>query len=59
MYIDGNGRISRLIMNYQLMANGFISILISKESRLLYFNDLKGYAVDDNLKPFTVLLYRV
>ena len=43
---DGNGRTSRLIMNYQLMANGFLPISILKENRLDYFNALESYAVD-------------
>lgn len=51
-FIDGNGRTSRLIMNYQLMANGFLPISIAKESRLEYFNALESYAVDNDLKPF-------
>lgn len=51
-FIDGNGRTSRLIMNYQLMANGFLPISIAKESRLEYFNALESYAADGDLKPF-------
>jgi len=51
-FIDGNGRTSRLIMNYQLMANGFLPISIAKESKLEYFNALESYAVDGDLKPF-------
>ena len=51
-FIDGNGRASRLIMNYQLMVNGFLPVSIAKESRLDYFNALESYAVDGDLKPF-------
>ena len=49
---DGNGRTSRLIMNYQLMADGFPPISIAKENRLDYFNALEAYAVEGNLSPF-------
>ena len=52
-YVDGNGRTSRLIMNYQLMANGFMPVSIPKEDRLSYFEFLEAYAVDNNLEPFT------
>ena len=55
-FIDGNGRTSRLIMNYQLMTNGFLPISISKESRLDYFNALESYAVDGDLNPFADLM---
>lgn len=53
---DGNGRTSRLIMNYQLMANGFLPISIAKEKRLEYFNVLEEYAVNGNLEPFAEMI---
>lgn len=49
---DGNGRTSRLIMNYQLMTNGFLPVSIAKEKRLEYFNVLEEYAINGNLEPF-------
>jgi len=55
-FIDGNGRTSRLIMNFQLMAHGFLPVSIPKESRLEYFNTLESYAVDNDLRPFTDLI---
>ena len=51
-FVDGNGRTSRLIMNYQLMKNRFLPVSISKEDRLEYFNFLEEYAVNGNLAPF-------
>jgi Fic family protein len=51
-YEDGNGRTSRLIMNYQLIANGFLPVSIAKEKRLDYFNALEEYAVNGDLQPF-------
>lgn len=53
---DGNGRTSRLIMNYQLMANGFPPISIAKENRLAYFIALETYAVEGDLKPFADMI---
>lgn len=53
---DGNGRTSRLLMNYQLMANGFPAIDIAKESRLEYFNALESYAVKNDLTLFTEMI---
>lgn len=49
---DSNGRTSRLIMNYQLLANGFPAVSIAKEDRLEYFKTLETYAVEGNLTPF-------
>lgn len=53
---DGNGRTSRLIMNYQLLANGFPAISIAKENRLEYFNTLEAYAVEGNIAPFAEMI---
>lgn len=51
-FIDGNGRTSRLIMNYQLMKNGFLPINIKVEDRLEYYNALDLYATKKDLTPF-------
>lgn len=51
-FIDGNGRTSRLIMNYQLMINGYLPISVSKEERLSYYNALESYATTGNLSCF-------
>ena len=55
-FVDGNGRTSRMLMNYQLMAGGFLPISIAKESRLEYFEALEAYAVDGNLTPFAEMV---
>ncbi len=55
-YVDGNGRTSRMIMNYQLMANGFLPVSIAKENRLEYFEVLEAYAVNGELQPFIEMI---
>lgn len=55
-YVDGNGRTSRMIMNYQLMANGFLPVSIAKENRLEYFEVLEAYAVTGELQPFIEMI---
>lgn len=49
---DGNGRTARLIMNYQLMAHGFLPISVDAAKRLDYYNALEEYAVKNDLTPF-------
>ncbi len=56
---DGNGRTSRIIMNYQLIKNGYLPISIKKEDRLKYYEVLDEYAVNGNLKPFVELIYEL
>ena len=51
-FIDGNGRTSRLLMNYQLLSQGFLPVSIAKEDRLNYYNTLEEFAVKGNLNPF-------
>ncbi len=55
-FVDGNGRTSRLIMNYQLMAGGYLPISIPKEERLRYFECLEAYAVQGDLTMFTAFI---
>lgn len=55
-FLGGNGRTSRLLMNYQLLANGFPAVSIAKENRLKYFNTLETYAVEGNLAPFADMI---
>lgn len=55
-FVDGNGRTSRMIMNYQLMANGFLPVSIAKENRLEYFEVLEAYAVNGELQSFTEMI---
>ncbi len=49
---DGNGRTSRLIMNYQLMSCGFLPVSIAKENKLDYYNALDKYAAEGLLDDF-------
>jgi len=53
---DGNGRTARLLMNYQLMFNGFLPVSINKETRLKYFEALDEYATQGNLNLFIEII---
>ena len=55
-FIDGNGRTSRLLMNYQLLSAGFLPVSIAKENRLDYYNALEAYAVEKDLTKFSELV---
>lgn len=51
-FVDGNGRTSRMIMNYQLMANNYLPISIQASDRHEYYRTLEEYAINKNLNPF-------
>ena len=36
-FIDGNGRTARLLLNFELMKNGYLPVVIKKENRLDYY----------------------
>lgn len=55
-FLDGNGRTSRLLMNYQLMAKGFLPVSIAKEDRLAYYNVLDQYAAYGRLDDFAEMI---
>lgn len=55
-FVDGNGRTSRMLMNYQLMSGGFLPVSIAKENRLEYFEALEAYAVVGDLTPFAEMI---
>jgi len=56
-FIDGNGRVARLIMNYRLMENGFLPISVSQENRLKYYEVLENYAVNADLRGFSKIVF--
>lgn len=50
-FTDGNGRTSRLLMNWILMQFGFPPVIIRKQDRLLYYQHLVT-ANDGDIRPF-------
>lgn len=57
-FIDGNGRTSRLLMNLELMKNGFPPVVIKVEDRLAYYQTLDTAHVSNDYKPFIDLVIK-
>ncbi len=49
-FIDGNGRIGRIIINYQLLRLGFPTIIIRNKEKLEYYKGFKEYNDRKNTK---------
>lgn len=58
-FLDGNGRCARLILNYELMANGFAPVYILPEERNEYYNSLEEFKVNKDSNPFKQLLLKL
>ncbi|HBN29217.1 MAG TPA: cell filamentation protein Fic [Clostridiaceae bacterium] len=55
-FIDGNGRTARLLLNFELMRNGYIPIIIKNEDRSKYYEVLDIAHTTMNYKPFIKLV---
>ncbi|CBW54339.1 Conserved hypothetical protein, probable Fic family protein [Mycoplasma mycoides subsp. capri LC str. 95010] len=55
-FIDGNGRTGRLLINYQLMRNGYYPIDIKFENRNLYYQAFDDYHQKNDLSTMTKLI---
>jgi len=51
-FTDGNGRTSRLLMNWILMQNGFPPVIIRKQDRLSYYQHLETANQSSDIRPF-------
>ena len=57
-FIDGNGRTSRLIMNMELMKNGYVPVIIKKENRLKYYETLDKAHTTSDYTEFVKLIIK-
>ena len=55
-FIDGNGRTSRLLMNFEVMKKGYLPIIIKAESRLSYYDALDKASVKGDYTDFVKLI---
>jgi len=58
-FIDGNGRTSRLLLNFELMKNGYPPIIIKNEERARYYDVLDLAHTTMNYEPFIELVSKL
>lgn len=56
-FVDGNGRVGRLLLNFILMKNGLPPVDIKQERRLKYYDAVR-LAISGNFNPFVKLVLR-
>ncbi len=55
-FIDGNGRTGRLILNLELMKNGYVPINIKNKDKRRYYDAFKGYNEGNNYELMLELI---
>ncbi len=56
-FVDGNGRVGRLLMNFILHKNGFPMVNIPHKMKFKYYEVLEKAQVKGDLRPFVEFLY--
>ena len=51
-FLDGNGRLARLVMNYMLIKAGYLPINVPRRDMQVYFNLLEEFKVNKTQVPF-------
>lgn len=55
-FVDGNGRTARLLLNLELMKNGYPPVIIKKEERIDYYNALDKAHTTNEFNDFFKLI---
>jgi Fic family protein len=58
-FVDGNGRTARLLMNFELMKDGFPPAVLSVEKRLEYYESLDTAHTTGDYDPFLSLMSEI
>jgi hypothetical protein len=56
--IHGNGRIGRILINWQLLRLGFPQIIIRNKGKEKYYDSFGVFRAQKSIQPFLVILYR-
>ncbi|HKL47337.1 MAG TPA: Fic family protein [Candidatus Izemoplasmatales bacterium] len=51
-FVDANGRMARLILNYELELQDYLPVSISKKIQDRYFDAIDEYKINKDIKPF-------
>lgn len=55
-FVDGNGRTARLLLNFELIKEGYPPLIITKEQRLQYYQSLDNAHIEGHYNDFFQLV---
>ncbi|MBU1144957.1 MAG: Fic family protein [Firmicutes bacterium] len=58
-FMDANGRLARLLLNYQLELEGYLPLSITKGERDEYFRTIDEYKINKDIVPFTEFIAKL
>ena len=58
-FLDANGRLARLVLNYILVLNGYLPVIFLNKDRMDYFSAIEEYKLEKNTTHFKELLTKV
>ncbi|QWC00556.1 Fic family protein [Mycoplasmatota bacterium] len=58
-FVDANGRLARLLLNYELELQDYLPISISKELQDDYFDAIDEYKINKKIQPFIDFLVKI
>lgn len=58
-FVDANGRMARLILNYELELQGYLPVSISKDMQDRYFDAIDEYKINRDSQPFVQFLMEI
>lgn len=58
-FVDANGRLARLLLNYELELQDYLPVSISKQLQDEYFDAIDEYKINKKIQPFIDFLMKV
>jgi Fic family protein len=58
-FLDGNGRLGRLLMNHALLSSGFPWVTVRSDERVPFFRSIERAQVDGDAEPFVQFLWHL
>ena len=58
-FLDANGRLARLVLNYELMKHNYKPVIITRDEKEEYLKVLETFKVEKEIKPFMDFLEKL